>query len=168
MVDTKHPSPSSKGRAELHRSLMYEFHRLAIAIGHMVNNYSAHTQLHGHDGDGLLAIWHAEMAGTPLTVSQLADKLALTRAGATYMVDRLEEKGFVSRVPDPADRRKIRLQVSEAGHDFGAGFVGEDQASAWDPFGGYTDDQLTLFVAMMTDLNNQLLSGDAHTRKDQQ
>ncbi|MDY6048967.1 MAG: MarR family transcriptional regulator [Corynebacterium sp.] len=151
-------------RAELHRTLMYEFHRLAIAVGHMVNSYSAATELHGHDGEGLLAIWHAEAVGAPLTVSELAEKLSLTRAGATYMVDRLEEKGFVSRVADPVDRRKTRIHVSEAGHDFGTGFADE-----WNPFAEYSDAQVELFVTMMGELNTQLIAaGHAHqTTKEQ-
>ena len=45
-----------------------------------------------------------------LTVGQLAELTGLTTGSATRMVDRLEQAGFVRRVPDPTDRRRVMVE----------------------------------------------------------
>ncbi len=45
-----------------------------------------------------------------LTVGRLAELTGLTTGSATRMVDRLEQAGYVRRVPDPADRRRVLVE----------------------------------------------------------
>jgi DNA-binding MarR family transcriptional regulator len=45
-----------------------------------------------------------------LTAGQLADLTGLTTGAITGLVDRLEKVGFVRRVKDPNDRRKVVIQ----------------------------------------------------------
>ena len=45
-----------------------------------------------------------------LTVGRLAELTGLTTGSATRMVDRLEQAGFVRRVADPADRRRVLVE----------------------------------------------------------
>ena len=45
-----------------------------------------------------------------LTVGRLAELTGLTTGSATRMVDRLEQAGFVRRIPDPADRRRVLVE----------------------------------------------------------
>jgi DNA-binding MarR family transcriptional regulator len=53
----------------------------------------------------------------PLTLGELAQKLACVRSNVTQLVDRLEADGLVRREADPADRRSIRAVVTDAGRD---------------------------------------------------
>ncbi len=46
-----------------------------------------------------------------ITAGQLAEVTGLTTGAITGMVDRLEKAGFVRRIPDSNDRRKIRIEV---------------------------------------------------------
>ena len=48
----------------------------------------------------------------PRTIGQLADATGLSSAAATALIDRLELKGFVRRVRDSADRRKILVELT--------------------------------------------------------
>jgi DNA-binding MarR family transcriptional regulator len=48
----------------------------------------------------------------PVTVSQLAAALGVTPPSASTMVDRLVEKGLLSREPSREDRRKVLVSVS--------------------------------------------------------
>ncbi|MGB5598270.1 MAG: MarR family transcriptional regulator [Thiothrix litoralis] len=50
-----------------------------------------------------------------ITTSQLADELSLSRATITSIVDRLENRGLVTRERSEDDRRVIFLMLSEAG-----------------------------------------------------
>lgn len=47
-----------------------------------------------------------------LTAGQLAERAGLTSGAVTGVVDRLERAGFARRVPDAADRRRVRLEVT--------------------------------------------------------
>jgi DNA-binding MarR family transcriptional regulator len=56
-------------------------------------------------------------SSAPLTLGELAQKLACVRSNVTQLVDRLESDGLVRREADPADRRSIRAVVTDAGRD---------------------------------------------------
>ncbi|MFD7158973.1 MarR family winged helix-turn-helix transcriptional regulator [Kribbella sp. NPDC059898] len=48
----------------------------------------------------------------PLTPRQLTEHTGLTSGTVTGVIDRLEAHGFVTRRPDPADRRKVVVTPS--------------------------------------------------------
>jgi DNA-binding MarR family transcriptional regulator len=50
-----------------------------------------------------------------LRMSELADRLALSRSGATRLVDRLETAGFVARTSCATDRRGLWAHLTESG-----------------------------------------------------
>jgi DNA-binding MarR family transcriptional regulator len=47
-----------------------------------------------------------------LTAGQLAAAVGLTTGAVTGVIDRLERAGLARRVPDPADRRRVKLEVT--------------------------------------------------------
>lgn len=47
----------------------------------------------------------------PLSAGDLAKASGLTTGAVTGLIDRLAKKGFVRRVPDTADRRKVIVEV---------------------------------------------------------
>lgn len=47
----------------------------------------------------------------PLAAGVLADRLSLTRAAVTALVDRLARDGYVERSPDPDDRRSVLVRL---------------------------------------------------------
>ncbi|MCA9876204.1 MAG: MarR family transcriptional regulator [Thermomicrobiales bacterium] len=51
----------------------------------------------------------------PRTMSELASLLGCDRSNVTGLIGRLERRGLVQRVSDPADRRVKRLVLTEAG-----------------------------------------------------
>ncbi len=52
-----------------------------------------------------------------LRMSELADRLLLSRSGATRLVDRLVADGLVERVVCESDRRGQWASLTDAGHD---------------------------------------------------
>ncbi len=52
------------------------------------------------------------LSGGPMTVGRLAKAIGLSSAAATTMVDRLTERGLVTRRPDPDDGRRILVEVT--------------------------------------------------------
>ena len=53
----------------------------------------------------------------PVTVGELARRMAVTQQGASKAAGELERLGYVERVPDPADARVRRLQLSARGEE---------------------------------------------------
>ena len=49
-----------------------------------------------------------------LTAGEIAQQTGLTTASVTNLIDRLERKGFVQRVRDTADRRRVIVQPNQA------------------------------------------------------
>jgi len=49
-----------------------------------------------------------------LTAGEIAQHTGLTTASVTNLIDRLEHKGFVQRVRDTADRRRVIVQPNQA------------------------------------------------------
>jgi DNA-binding MarR family transcriptional regulator len=45
------------------------------------------------------------------TAGRLSDLMGLTTGAVTRVIDRLEQAGYVRRVPDPADRRRVIVEV---------------------------------------------------------
>jgi MarR family transcriptional regulator, organic hydroperoxide resistance regulator len=50
-----------------------------------------------------------------VSLTELADHLGVTLGTASVAIDRLVKRGYVSRVPDDADRRRIHLRLTAAG-----------------------------------------------------
>ncbi len=53
----------------------------------------------------------------PQRIGELHRHVLLSQPALSRMVDRLVERGFVERCPDPADRRGTRLSLTAAGRD---------------------------------------------------
>ncbi len=51
----------------------------------------------------------------PLSPSELGERLIVTRATVTGIVDSLERGGFVRRSPNPADRRSLLVEITPEG-----------------------------------------------------
>ncbi|WP_250003490.1 MarR family winged helix-turn-helix transcriptional regulator [Actinoplanes sp. M2I2] len=47
--------------------------------------------------------------------SELGRRMSVTKQSAAQTIAVLEERGYVRREPDPTDRRRMRLQVTERG-----------------------------------------------------
>ncbi len=48
---------------------------------------------------------------------ELANRLQVTKGNLVGLIDRLSERGWVTRVPDPEDRRVNRVSITEAGKE---------------------------------------------------
>ena len=63
------------------------------------------------------ALTELAKAGEPLTLSQLAERLSCVRSNMTQLIDRLEADGLVNRLPDPADRRSVKAELTDLGRE---------------------------------------------------
>lgn len=71
-----------------------------------------------HDAGGSLGIWFVLSALSDegiISQSALGSHVHLEGATVTHHIDRLEKLGLVRRVPDPADRRVRKVELTREG-----------------------------------------------------
>jgi DNA-binding MarR family transcriptional regulator len=56
-------------------------------------------------------------AGEPLTPSQVSDRVLIASATVTATLDLLEQRGWIRRIPNPADRRSVLVEITPAGRE---------------------------------------------------
>ena len=59
---------------------------------------------------------------SPLPPNQIADRLIISRATVTGLVDSLEQRGYVRRLPHPSDRRMLLIEPTDAGRQVADAF----------------------------------------------
>ena len=59
---------------------------------------------------GVLAV--VEGAGEPLEPSVIAERLVVTTGSMTSLLDNLEKRGLIRRLPHPDDRRKLLIDIT--------------------------------------------------------
>lgn len=63
------------------------------------------------------ALINIRESGGALRMTDIADKLVLSRGGITKLVDRLEEAGYLRRVPSAEDRRVTMVEITKSGRE---------------------------------------------------
>lgn len=103
--------------------------------------------------------------GGRMTAGQLATAARLTTGAVTAVVDRLERVGLVRRVPDPADRRRVLVEVTPKLAEVSAPVFGPlgQEGAEW--IANYSDEELELILGFM-EKNRELLA--RHTTRLQE
>ncbi|MFE7527193.1 MarR family winged helix-turn-helix transcriptional regulator [Kitasatospora sp. NPDC057542] len=109
------PQPGTPGTAaELADAMTRAIKRIRRQTGWRLEPYG----ITPGQARALRMLAHVPGCETPdraMRLSDLADKLHIAPRSATTVVDALEEAGLVERSPDPADRRAVRILLTEAG-----------------------------------------------------
>lgn len=85
----------------------------------------------------------------PLTPKELAGYAGLAPASVTALVDRLERKGIVNRMPHPGDRRKVLVGVAPANVERAAPLWDHIIAATRKVAAGYSDEQLQTVISFL-------------------
>jgi DNA-binding MarR family transcriptional regulator len=107
----------SKEQPELDTSPVAVVARIGRAGALLDRGLNANFARHGinrTDWDVLAAL---RRIGAPYrrTPTSLYRALMRTSGGLTHIIDRLEERGLVERIPDPADRRGLQVSLTRKG-----------------------------------------------------
>jgi DNA-binding MarR family transcriptional regulator len=74
----------------------------------------------------------AQRQGVLATPGMIATHLGITPAATTKLTDRLEAGGHIRRLPHPADRRRIAIEVTESTSASARASVGRSHARRFD------------------------------------
>ncbi len=95
-----------------------------------------------------------------VTAGELAAESGLTTGAVTGVIDRLEKKGFARRVSDPADRRRVKVEVTKVFYSRAEriwGPVAADWAAALERLSGAQLDGFEEFLRTTNDVTRHHL-----------
>jgi DNA-binding MarR family transcriptional regulator len=82
----------------------------------------------------------------PMTAGEIAERTGLATASVTALVDRLEQRGFVRRVRDPDDRRRVIVEpLPEGVARFSPFFESPGRSLSW-LFQRYSAEELRVIL----------------------
>src|SRR6202046_4832897 len=109
------PNETAGGRAALEKKISAYLRVMTAESEQIGRSFAVVHDVRPTDFRALLHVMVAETAGAPITSGELRQRMGLSGAAITYLVDRMMASGHVTRESDPADRRKVILRYSESG-----------------------------------------------------
>jgi DNA-binding MarR family transcriptional regulator len=120
----------------------YRVHTLLEAIG-----------LYRGQPHVLRALWEHE----GLTHTDLAQRMQITPATITRMLQRMEKTGFILRKPDAEDQRVSRVYLTEAGRAIQTEVEAVWQAMEQETFDGFTREEGVLLRRFLRQIRDNLM-----------
>ncbi len=137
--------------------------RLNVELDAVGQRFAEIHGLNRTDVRALVAIMDAARGGRAMTAGGLGAAVDLSSASVTALLDRLERVGHVRRVRDPADRRRVALEMSESAMAAGAEFFGGLQRDLVAAMGSYSEEDLAVVRRFLTDMTDVIV---AHQRPE--
>lgn len=108
-------------------------------------------------GRGQPPVLHLLWEQDGLTHGELAERLGLTPATISRMLQRMEKNGFVQRRPDPTDQRVSRVYLTEAGRDVRARLQAIWEQMEIENFAGFSDEERAVLRDLLFRIRGNLL-----------
>jgi DNA-binding MarR family transcriptional regulator len=109
------PEETADGRAALEQQITAYLRVMTAESEQIGRAFAAVHDVRPTDFRALLHVMVAETAGDPVTSGELRQRMGLSGAAITYLVDRMMASGHITREAHPADRRKVILRYSDSG-----------------------------------------------------
>jgi DNA-binding MarR family transcriptional regulator len=135
----------SKDRSKLFREVADAFRRNGQGQDAMDSAAAAFFGIHRTD----LSLLDALQLGGRMPAGELARRAGLSPAAVTAAVDRLERAGYVVRVRDEEDRRRVLVDVTEKMLGTAGEVYGPLAARSAELLEGLTDDQLRAMIGVL-------------------
>jgi DNA-binding MarR family transcriptional regulator len=101
-------------------------------------------------------------AGQPLSPTAIAERLIVTTASVTSLLDTLERRGLVERRPDPTDRRRLLIVITQDGKAIVDQFLPEVVALQTAALAALTEAQRQQLVELLATVRANMATLDAN------
>ena len=88
-------------------------------------------------------------------IQHIGKKILLASSSITYVVDKLEGKGFVERIACPNDRRVTYASITEAGKRFIEGAFPQHEKRIEEVFAPLSDEELNTMIVLLKKIGLQ-------------
>jgi DNA-binding MarR family transcriptional regulator len=135
----------SKDREKLFREVADAFRRSGQGQDAVDSAAAAFFGIHRTD----LTLLDALQLGGRMAAGELARRAGLSPAAVTAALDRLERAGYVRRVRDQGDRRRVLVEVTAKMLETAEEVYGPLAARSAELLSGLTDDQLRAMIGVL-------------------
>jgi DNA-binding MarR family transcriptional regulator len=144
---------STGGRAALEQQISAYLRVMTAESEQIGRSFAVVHDVRPTDFRALLHVMVAETAGAPITSGELRQRMGLSGAAITYLVDRMMASGHITRESDPGDRRKVILRYSDSGLATARAFFAPLGSHTHDAMRDLPDDDLSaasrVFIALI-------------------
>ena len=141
-MTNKRPNGAVDQRAESESRIAAELRSINSQNDSIGRSFATAHGIGTTDLHALLHVMLAETAGKPLTPSDVSDRLGISNAAVTHLVDRLLESGHLRREPDLKDRRKVILRYEDRGMEVARDFFAPLRQHMHTAFAEFSDAEL--------------------------
>lgn len=99
------------------------------------------SEFNGAQGRILFVLWETDN----IPISALSQRTGLAKTTLTSMLDRLEKSGHIRRVPDPDDRRTVRIRLTETAEALREKYERVSVMMSEVFYRGFSDDEILTF-----------------------
>jgi DNA-binding MarR family transcriptional regulator len=99
--------------------------------------------------------------GAPLTMTEAAKRLGLSKPHMTLQVETLVEEGLIERIANPEDRRSITIRLTEKGNDLTRHLEGLMEEKALKVFSALSDETLEKTIHALWTLREVMAKTEA-------
>lgn len=133
---------------------------LGMEMSTLTGRFAEAEGLHQTD---VRALWVLAESGAPRTAGELGARLGLSSGAATRTVDRLEHWGYVERVRDAEDRRRVSLQLTDEAGKVTDAFFGGMAAEVAEATGEFTDAELETVARFLSRIHGAVRDSQVNT-----
>ena len=138
MSEADHPTD----RASLESLIAADVRALSAESDQIGRVFAGLHDVAANDFRALLHIMVADSAGSPLTAGELRQRMGVSGAAITYLVERMIASGHLRRDADPSDRRKVILRYADHGMTVARAFFTPLAEHTQQAMAGLPDDDL--------------------------
>jgi DNA-binding MarR family transcriptional regulator len=107
-----------------------------------------------------------EGAGEPLSPHVIASRLLVTSGTMTSLLDTLERRGLIQRVPHPSDRRKLLIEITDEARGIVDRMLPRVHGAERDAFATLSDSECETLVGLLERVQAQLHALEQETVPD--
>lgn len=148
----------TEARRKLERRLSNEVIALTSTGNRLRRTFASESELHDTDFRALAIICMTASRRDHVTPAVLGERLSLSSAAVTYVVDRLARAGLVERLPDPLDGRRVILRRSAKGRSLVGRFFDQAERHHHQALTDFDDEEIAVAARVLNAVNDGILA----------
>jgi len=109
-------------------------------------------EFNGPQGRILFVLWQND----DLPISEIGQKVSLSKSTLTSMLDRMEQQGHIKRNYDPNDRRQIRITLTEKSKALNQKYLEVSMQMNQIFYQNFSNEEITTFEKTLAGILNNL------------
>lgn len=124
---------------------MIVLNKMMASLNHKMTPYFKELDLHETEFFVLFAL----DANGPMTIQDIGSKIDMTSGTMTYVIDKLEKKGYIERVRCQEDRRRIYIELTDEGTDFWKSIIEKHMIQMKNTFSHMDEEEMLQLIELM-------------------